>query len=326
MNLTAVITTVQKPTASVVNLIGRLGQSKLIVIGDAGGPEEYPGADLWTLDAQWTLAYRLSLAIPQRKYSRKNIGYLLAMQARSRCIYETDDDNAPISSWKAREPMVTAPVARQTGWVNPYLHFTKRRIWPRGLPLDAIDAAPLAGKATARWCPIQQGLANGAPDVDAIYRLAIGTKPVVFAPGRSIVLPASCWSPFNSQSTWWWPEAYPLMYLPSYCSFRLTDIWRSFVAQRCLWQMRGTVAFHSPEVKQDRNRHNLVDDFNSESQGYLFNSYIRKVLSDITLDKYPEDNLLMCYRAIVRAGLLPKEELRLVKLWLADLAYVRANR
>lgn len=80
-------------------------------------------------------------------------------------------------------------------------------------------------------CPIQQGLADNNPDVDAIYRLIL-PFPTIFRKGRKVALGNNSWSPFNSQNTTWWKKAFPLLYLPSYCSFRMTDIWRSFVAQR----------------------------------------------------------------------------------------------
>src|SRR5438270_335676 len=76
------------------------------------------------------------------------------------------------------------------------------------------------------YCPIQQGLADENPDVDAIYRLAF-PLPLTFRTDRRIALGGSAWCPFNSQNTTWTREAFPLLYLPSYCSFRMTDIWRS---------------------------------------------------------------------------------------------------
>jgi hypothetical protein len=135
-------------------------------------------------------------------------------------------------------------------------------------------------------------------------------------------LQRGAWCPFNSQSTWWWPEAYPLLYLPSYCSFRLTDIWRSFVAQRCLWEFGGAVVFHPPEVVQDRNQHNLLHDFRDEVPGYLNNAKICNVLGQLRLKpgkKAVSENLFKCYEALVKHDIFPGKELALLKAWLADL-------
>ena len=129
--------------------------------------------------------------------------------------------------------------------------------------------------------PIQQGLANGSPDVDAIWRLVLD-KPITFRDEPSVYLPPGAWCPFNSQTTWWWPAAYPLLYLPSGCSFRMTDIWRSFIAQRCLWELKTGLVFHAAEVVQARNVHNLVKNFEDEICGYLRNDDIKQCLAETT--------------------------------------------
>lgn len=329
MSLTAVLTTIQPPTPAAVELARRvkLVGGSLVVIGDQASPSAYlDGADLWTLEHQQTLPYRLASALPVKSYSRKNLGYLLAMQARVGCIYETDDDNRPNRHWAPRQPMVRAAVARNDGWANSYAHFTSRRIWPRGLPLSQIDAKPKAGKPRKVWCPIQYGLADGEPDVDAVWRLATGAPSVRFDRAPSLALAAGAWCPFPTQSTWWWPEAYSLMYLPSHCTFRMTDIWRGFVAQWCLWQMGGMVAHHAPEVTQARNPHDLVKNFADEVPGYLRNEEIRDALNTITPARFPEDNLLLAYEALVCAAVFPPAELVLLKAWLADLEDIRGSR
>jgi hypothetical protein len=137
-----------------------------------------------------------------------------------------------------------------------------------------------------------------------------------------VALRRGVWCPFNSQSTWWFPEAYPLMYLPSYCSFRMTDIWRSFVAQRCLWELEGVVVFHPSGVVQDRNQHNLLRDFSDEIPGYLGNDRIRRCLDGLPLKGGASEagpNVRRCYEALAQEGFVPNKELPLVGAWLADL-------
>lgn len=78
------------------------------------------------------------------------------------------------------------------------------------MPLNAIQTAlPSYEELPAMEvkCPIQQGLADGNPDVDAIHRLVLQLS-VAFRTGRQIGLGAGAWCPFNSQSTAWFPEAY----------------------------------------------------------------------------------------------------------------------
>ena len=118
--------------------------------------------------------------------------------------------------------------------------------------------------------PIQQGLANQNPDVDAIYRLVL-PLPLDFVEAAPVALGKGAWCPFNSQNTTWWSEAFPLLYLPFHCSFRMTDIWRSFVAQRIAWENGWSILFHNATVFQERNEHSLIRDFEEEIPGYLNN-------------------------------------------------------
>jgi len=303
----------------------------LIVVGDKKGPAEFlmEGSRFVSLAQQQDLPFELARKLPTGHYSRKNLGYLLAMRQGAPCIFETDDDNAPLVTWRPRTCETAAGTTAADEWVNVYRYFTDRLIWPRGLPLDAIrsgaDAGAAVGPVTTRKAPIQQGLANGSPDVDAIWRLAFDER-VEFVDRLSVALPAHSWCPFNSQSTWWWPDAWPLMYLPSYCSFRMTDIWRSFVAQRCLWETGCELVFHSAEVEQSRNDHDLMRDFADEISGYTQNRRIARVLDSVDLRSGVEQgagHLLACYGALVREGIIPAKELELIESWQRDCAMAR---
>ena len=328
--LYSIITTIQPPTAAVIELAGRLkdSQSGLIIVGDKKGPAAYPveGATFYALDAQLATPFKLARLLPTGHYTRKNVGYLAAIAAGAACIYETDDDNAPLAVWALRTKETSAVTASGQGWLNVYRHFSDDRIWPRGFPLDAIVASCTDKPAAGATCdtvtaPIQQGLANNSPDVDAVWRLVLD-RPFNFKESASILLPPGAWCPFNSQSTWWWPEAYPLLYLPSFCTFRMTDIWRSFIAQRCLWEMGYGVVFHAPEVVQDRNEHDLMRDFNDEIPGYQQNRLLVRILEGLNLRPGTDavgDNLRSCYESLIQEGISPDKELPLVEAWLDDL-------
>jgi hypothetical protein len=327
--LVAVITTIQRPTASVAGLTQRLRELKapLIVIGDRKGPADFdaPQAELVTLDQQLRLPLELARLLPTGHYVRKNIGYLMAIARGASCIYETDDDNMPAPNWSPRTMRTAAIRISPRPWVNVFRLFSDQVIWPRGFPLQLITseatyrhdpAAPVENFES----PIQQGLADLSPDVDAIWRLVLD-REFRFRQGPSVWLPPGTWCPFNSQSTWWWPAAYPLMYLPSRCTFRMTDIWRSFVAQRCLWELGCGMVFHAAEVVQERNPHRLIKDFEDEVPGYLQNERIVGLLANARLQPGPSavgENLLRCYEALVAGGIFPADEMPLVRAWLAD--------
>jgi hypothetical protein len=303
-----------------------------IVVGDRKGPTEFelPPAEFVSIDEQAELPFELARLLPEKHYARKNIGYLLAMARDVECIYETDDDNAPLPGWQPRPLGVEARrVLRKSDepWINIYEAYSSDHIWPRGLPIDRVrqrlrDHFHLSKTTVRQSAPIQQGLANGSPDVDAVWRLVLDHE-VTFDDGPNLLLPSGVWCPFNSQNTWWWRPVFPLLYLPSHCSFRMTDIWRSFIAQRCLWELGFEVEFHAADVQQERNEHNLLRDFDDETVGYLRNDDIRRLLEAAPLRRGVDQLLLnieRCYEVLARESVVGPEEPALVRAWLDDCA------
>jgi hypothetical protein len=325
-----VVTTIAAPNAAMRSLASgaaRAGMS-FIVVGDSKSPASYSleGCGYYDLAAQRASGFSVGAACPIGHYSRKNIGYLFAIRGGADVIVETDDDNHPTSAFFApRERRVVCAHATQRGWLNVYRHFSDASIWPRGLPLDAIHERGQDYEALAQAevdCPIQQGLADDNPDVDAIYRLT-QSLPQRFRADRSIALAYGVACPFNSQNTTWWRDAFPLLYLPSHCSFRMTDIWRSFVAQRIAWENGWCVLFHGPTVQQERNEHDLMQDFAGEVPGYLHNRRIVETLEALELRPgraHISHNLELCYRALVELGAVDHAELNLLRAWLSDLS------
>ncbi len=51
------------------------------------------------------------------------------------------------------------------------------------------------------------------------------------------------------------------MYLPVTCSFRMTDIWRGYIAQRIIFEYGYGIVFEEPAVYQKRNNHRISSDF-----------------------------------------------------------------
>jgi hypothetical protein len=334
--IAAVVTTIQEATACCRALASRLGDegARLVVVGDRKGPMRYdlPGVTFLSIGDQAKLGFSLAAVLPEGHYARKNLGYLWALREGAILLYETDDDNRPLAGWRVRSREVRARRWEGgAGWANVYRAFTEERVWPRGLPLDEVDPsmrrpAPLASAAGSFDAPIQQGLADGEPDVDAVWRLIL-PRDLRFTGTDSVWLPPGTWCPFNSQSTWWWPEAFVLAYLPTHCTFRMTDIWRSFVAQRCLWATKRGLVFHPSEVEQLRNAHDPIADFRGEVPGYLANRRIAACLADVALREDPSataENLLRCYRALVGAEFLDAAELPLVERWVSDVEGARA--
>jgi hypothetical protein len=323
-----VVTSISAPNAVLRELAS---QSKargfsFYLMGDVPSPADFSleGCEFYSLERQRATGFELAELLPTRHYSRKNIGYLLAMRTRPAMLIETDDDNMPLPEfWRTRKQRQRVRALSGTGWSNVYAYFSTANTWPRGLPLDAIRSPLPEFEALPKLeanCPIQQGLADGNPDVDAIYRLVL-PLPVDFRTDRQVALGAGAWCPFNSQNTAWFPDAYPLLYLPSCCTFRMTDIWRSFVAQRIAWENGWRVLFRGADVFQERNEHNLMRDFADEVPGYLHNRRIGDGLERLKLGPGREnlgDNLVRCYEEMVRLAVVGAEEMRLVKAWVKD--------
>ena len=333
----AVVVTTISPPNEVLRAIAQGSAAAgwdFLVIGDTKSPADFAlaDADFFDVARQHAEGGKFAALCPTRHYARKNIGYLLAIARGAPFILETDDDNIPRPAWFSRERSVEIRAPRLAldppGWVNAYRYFSDAPIWPRGLPLDEVraalpadfDALPVASAP----CPIQQGLADENPDVDALYRL-LQTLPQNFRADRRLILGAGAWCPFNSQNTCWWPAAYPLLYLPAHCSFRMTDIWRSFVAQRIAWLNGWNILFHEPDVWQERNAHDLMRDFADEVPGYLHNRAIAAALDALPLAVGADlgtlsENLRLCYRTLVARGWVGADELPLLDAWLANLA------
>jgi hypothetical protein len=329
MNFASVVTTINYPTQSLIDLYKKTKDfnTKLYIIGDKKTPKDFKLGDsnYISLDTQLNSNFTLAKILPVGHYSRKNLGYLECIKDGYDCIYETDDDNAPFDNWQVsvlnRKSKVYSNSMNK--WLNVYTLFTDEKIWPRGLPLNVISEdfqSPYFLTNRNKDYPIQQGLANIAPDVDAIWRL-IFNKTFNFQKNDFISVEKNFWCPFNSQNTWWFKSAFILMYLPSYCSFRMTDIWRSFIAQRCLWEIDSEVLFFGADVYQERNIHDLMRDFSDEIPGYLLNDKICSLLANLDLKKGIEHldfNLIKCYEELIKNEIFDKDEINLLKCWISD--------
>ena len=303
-----------------------------VMIGDTKSPAQFSleGCDFYSVSRQKDLAFTLARELPFKHYARKNLGYLIAIQSGAEVIIETDDDNIPLADfWQARTRTQQARVLTDTSWTNVYQYFSGANIWPRGFALEALrDPLPPLPNISTIECPVQQGLADDNPDVDAIYRLT-QPLPIQFNKFDNVALGDNAICPFNSQNTTWFKETFALLYLPSYCSFRMTDIWRSFIAQRILWACGWTVLFHNSTVRQERNDHSLMGDFKDEISGYTNNLEIMRTLGQLDLAPGVEaipGNLRRCYQALVQKAFIGAEELPLVEAWLHDLEALGHHR
>lgn len=329
IGLAAVVTTINGPNETMSRLLeyGQASGCPVVVVADTKTPISWEarGFEFLNLEKQCDIFGDFSDSIPKNHYARKNLGYLYAMRLGADWIYETDDDNYPTENpFKPRELSFSADIyAAKSHWLNIYRVFGwavrgEREVvslWPRGFDLRRLHETSLhIGKRKIR-APIQQGLANGDPDVDAIYRLVIG-EFVDFNDRDPVGLNKFQICPTNSQTTWWHSTVHQLMYLPSTCTFRLTDILRGFVAWRILQEKDETVSFHSPIVRQDRNEHDLLRDFADETELFHHSDTIISELVNLDLRGLPLGNqMIKCFEVLIGRGVVSESEERLLQAW-----------
>lgn len=328
-----VITTIQPPSAGVFAIAqeARRHEYHFFVIGDQKSPRDWEvrNVDYLSFRDQMDLPFALSKCLPANTYSRKMLGYLMAARCQCNYILETDDDNIPYKGFYD-EPTrsVWARIAEPiNSWVNIYSYFTNRFIWPRGFPLELLHdasrfAALTAGETDVSGLVVVQALADGDPDVDAVYRLSTpDPSEVRFEHCSPLLVPNGSWSPFNSQATTWPIELLPLMYLPATCSFRMTDIWRSFIVQRLLPSFQAHLLIVPATVFQERNSHDLMADFAQEIEGYTRYMRFIQVLEAVNIrghrDSVTQD-LRLIYLALIKEGFFQESELALLDAWITD--------
>ena len=293
----------------------------------------HPNCVFLSVEKQKSLGYRIHDFLPYKSYARKNLGYLYAIQHGAKVIYETDDDNSPTSgkiTFYQEETGKFFVYKTDSVVANPYEHFGQSTIWPRGYPLDHIADPPshkfiqCLGADTS----IQQGVVNGDPDVDAIFRLTRKDKDVDLkvefdAEASPVLLPPNTMAPFNSQNTLFTNKGLWGMLLPITVAFRVCDIWRGYWAQRLLWDVGSHLSFFPPNAVQFRNAHNYLADFIDEKMLYHDAGRLVEFLINWKSEK-PDffSRVLDLSIAMVEQGFWEINDAILTEAWLTDLVSI----
>jgi len=281
-----------------------------------------------TTQDQIALGYSILDYIQFNSFGRKNIGYIFAMQHGARVIYDTDDDNeiadvGLLQYWALQKWSLGFNAV--FNWVslgsNPYPTFGAENVWPRGLPLHEIkntmssESHPETNEIEKENMCVIQSLANQEPDVDAIYRLTNPKYPLSFASGKLLAgtVRVKEMAPFNAQATLFFKEAFPLMLLPVTVHGRVSDIWRSYMAQAL---MKCKLVFSSPWVTQIRNSHDYMADFQAELPLYMQTQAFVEFLQSLTgVHIQLHDIVVEAYEY----GILEENDVKLVMAWQRDM-------
>lgn len=294
---------------------------------------------------QRSLPFQIVRHIPWNHFGRKSIGFMYAIAGGCEKVYDFDDDNhltivEGLGSLKSWEHVIAKRVhPNGIHCFNPYPYFhpsDKTFVWPRGFPLQfiqdvrtynfssvTIEAFPAHVQSTS--IAVLQSLADHDPDVDAIYRL---TKPlpIFFHRKKTVLLPErGLYVPWNAQAVL---ISYPAFFgtlLPVTVTGRVSDIWRSYITTRLLWETSHSVAFASSFVTQYRNPHNYMTDFRDEDDLYKKADELLATLSTWTSKRMSslDEAYLDLMRTLVKGShILGNKDLVLAEAWVRDLKSV----
>ena len=214
--------------------------------------------------------------------------------------------------------------------LNPYAHFGQPTIWPRGYPLNEINKRIYNNYLCKerKTSIVQQGVVNGDPDVDAIFRLtrSLNNKKIDIKfddSAPSVRIPLYKLTPYNSQNTLFHYKSFWSLYLPHSVSFRLTDIWRSYWSQRLLWLLDSTISFHGPNAYQLRNSHSYLSDYKQEKEMYL---KTKELIQFLYKWKCKMNTFYLCVidlsEQMAKNDFWDESEIESIKNWLNDLTSI----
>jgi hypothetical protein len=263
---------------------------------------------------------------PHNSYSRKNIAFIEAAK-KHEFIFETDDDNLILDFSVFEDPGKNFYIKKVNVYANGQNIFSEiynlksQAIWARGYPLPRLNEI-FPGPTNETIKPtVVQFLVDGNPDVDAIIRMVSGADIDIKASQE--VLPIAIkeqFHPFNSQATLWRASDLHLMYLPSTCSFRMTDIYRGYIAEKIIFSRQEGVLFEKAIVRQERNQHDITSDFYAELDGYKDVPTVLEVLNACDIESMNEkDAIYKCYESLTVAGIFQKNELSLLSNYLESI-------
>ncbi len=164
---------------------------------------------------------------------------------------------------------------------NPYKYMgpSVNDSWPRGFPIDRLHSDFImepkelqVGDIPLTAVGVLQALCNGDPDTDAVFRM---TRPqstdFTFertAKSLPLLVPQTSSAPYNAQATTHLSAAFWGLYLPITVPGRVTDIWRSYIAQRLMKDVGLYLVYTPPIVQHKRSAHDYLSDHVAEIDLY----------------------------------------------------------
>jgi len=235
--------------------------------------------------------------IPYDNETRRNVGYLCALEDNCEILISIDDDNFPTGDdfigchARTGETWQGSVLREASGFHNicEYLEFVPpRHIFPRGFPFRLRGTRNHSQELTCE-SHVQVGVAIGLwlsdPDIDATAWLngkVVGTaykgKPVQ-------LLDQKTWTPINTQNTSVIRELIPAFLcipmgwaVPGGRIQRYGDIWGGYFLQALMERTEYHVGFGHPVVEHRRNAHDYIDDLRFEYWGMILTDWLVEIL------------------------------------------------
>lgn len=235
--------------------------------------------------------------LPWNCVQRRNVGLHLAYQGESDIIVTIDDDNFIYQTDYLKyhshigDIQEIETVESPTGWWNVCEMLKEKKGIPfyhRGHPLSKRwlgDEDKKTIKKIKGRVVVNAGLWLEEPDVDALTRLYFPVD--VSEPSKHFKEKIACdigtWAPFNTQNTALAREIIPAYFLCPHNVGRNHDIWASYMVRHISDHLGHLVTYGSPLVRQERNPHNLFNDFDTERFGLEYNDIFLEALRSCKL-------------------------------------------
>eukprot|EP00249_Psilotum_nudum_P009355 c21875_g1_i1 orf=563-2974(+) len=332
------------PPTEEIRALVKLPGWKVVVVGNSETPSDWDvkGAIFLSVDQQAAFGYRILAHLPYDSYVRKTVGYLFAIQHGAKVIYDADENasvlgedlgtvfDLELTGMNSRkEPLLQYIPTHNRTCINPYIHFGQRSVWPRGFPLEFVNEINpdiYYGQTFSGNQYIQQGLADGFPDVDSIFyhtrKSGIESFDIHFDPhAPAVALPQGLFAPVNNLNTLFHFPAFWALMLPVSVSSKASDIIRGYWAQRLLWEIGGCVAIYPPSIHRIDNMQLLS--FEDEKDLHGSSGKLAKMLVSWRSNKSTVFNkILHLSHSMAEAGFWSAKDVIYTAAWLQDLISV----
>lgn len=255
---------------------------------------DIPQQDTW--GSEFTDIYS---RIPYNNETRRNIGFLNALEDGCERLISIDDDNFPTEDdfigFHAQTGCtysgeVLSSSSSFHNICDTLVFNTEQRIFPRGYPFNLRQRTSDSRSFSASSGAVigtTSGLWLRDPDVDATTWINQSPQAAGYTGPDRFVLDNNTWSPINTQNTSVSRELIPAFLcipmgtpVPGGRIERYGDIWGGYFLQAAIQNTTYLTAYGRPLVEHRRNPHNYLDDLRHEFWGMILTDWLLTCLKE----------------------------------------------